>query len=199
MLILRQELGGGCAKAVLARLTEEMRVPGLGHASREQCLRLDAVFGTGALANTFAVDDLVDVPDAATQEQSWRSSLVRRHDGPQSHCKDPTIASIATAGKPLFPVRSGRYGGGDWLCQIGRRPTRGMYRLPSPQVGASQGNRARHPCRGRHLNSVHQHGKIKILLLYLRPVRRVTRELCGTCARRTKVHLQQNFAVHYFD
>jgi len=63
VLILREELGSGFAKAVFARLTEEVHVSGLGHASRQQCLGLDAVTGTGALTDSLAVDDLVDVPN----------------------------------------------------------------------------------------------------------------------------------------
>jgi hypothetical protein len=47
VLILCEELGGGFAKAVFSRLTEEVHVSGLGHASRQQRLGLDAVTGYG--------------------------------------------------------------------------------------------------------------------------------------------------------
>ncbi len=52
MLILREELGSGFAKTVHARLTEEVHVSGLSHASRQQRLGLDAVTGTGALTDS---------------------------------------------------------------------------------------------------------------------------------------------------
>jgi hypothetical protein len=57
--------GGSLAKAVVALLTEEMHPSGLDHASREQRLGLDAVSGAGALADSLAIDDVVDVPDTA--------------------------------------------------------------------------------------------------------------------------------------
>lgn len=67
MPVLGEELRGGLAKRVLALLTEQMHPPGLGYAPCEQRLGLGAVSRTRTLAKPFAVDDLVDVPDAAAR------------------------------------------------------------------------------------------------------------------------------------
>jgi hypothetical protein len=82
-LSLGEEFGGGLAKGVFEPHTKEMHMSGLGHAAREQRFGFGAVSGTGALADSLTVDDLVDVPDATAQEKSrrssqpWRSSLPR--------------------------------------------------------------------------------------------------------------------------
>jgi hypothetical protein len=52
---------------VLALLTIKMYPSGLGHATREQRLRLGKVSCAGALADSLAVNDLVDMPDGTTK------------------------------------------------------------------------------------------------------------------------------------
>src|ERR1700733_5949751 len=74
VLVLGEEFGRGFAQRGFAWVTEEMDLPSLSDASREQRLSLGEVSGTGTLADSLAVDDLVDVPDAASEEESGRSS-----------------------------------------------------------------------------------------------------------------------------
>jgi hypothetical protein len=114
VLILREELGSRFAKAVFARLTEEVHVAGLGHASRQQRLGLDAVTGTGALTDSLAVDDLVDVPNAPTQEKSRRSSTGRCHDGPRSALLGSDDRIVWNAGKTLIFIAKGLICGWVW-------------------------------------------------------------------------------------
>jgi hypothetical protein len=52
VLIFREVFASGFAKAVFARLTEEVHVARLHHASRQQRLGLDAVTSTAALADS---------------------------------------------------------------------------------------------------------------------------------------------------
>jgi hypothetical protein len=46
---------------------KQMHLPGLGHSVCEQRFCLDQVLRAGALADSLAIDDLVDVPDAAAK------------------------------------------------------------------------------------------------------------------------------------
>jgi hypothetical protein len=94
----------GFAKAVLARLTEEVNVSALGHASREQRLGLHAVTRAAALTESLAVDDLVDVPDAAAEEKSRRSSLCPRHDSPGSALLGSDDRILWSAGKTFISI-----------------------------------------------------------------------------------------------
>jgi hypothetical protein len=59
VLVLGEEFSRGFAKRVFAWVTEEMDLPSLGHASREQRLSLGQVSAAGSLADSLAVDDLV--------------------------------------------------------------------------------------------------------------------------------------------
>ena len=68
VLILREKLRGCFAKVVLALLTEEMNLAGLGYPSRQKRLGLRKISGPGALTNPLAVYDLVDVPNATPKE-----------------------------------------------------------------------------------------------------------------------------------
>jgi hypothetical protein len=74
VLILLEKLAGGFAKAVFALFTEEMHASGLNHASREERLRLGEISGASAFADSLAVDDFINVPDAPSKEQSRGSS-----------------------------------------------------------------------------------------------------------------------------
>ena len=67
VLILSEELGGGFAKGVLALFVEQMYLPGLGHSACEQRFGLDAVLGASGLADSLAIDDFIDVPDATAK------------------------------------------------------------------------------------------------------------------------------------
>ena len=84
VLILGEELGGSFAKRVFALFTEEMYASGLGHASCEQRLGLDAITCAAALAEPLAVDDLIDMPDTTPKEQARRSSRSWGHGGLKS-------------------------------------------------------------------------------------------------------------------
>jgi hypothetical protein len=57
----------GFLERVLALLTIKMYASGLGHAPRKQRLRFGEVPCAGALADSLAVNDLVDMPDCTTK------------------------------------------------------------------------------------------------------------------------------------
>jgi hypothetical protein len=65
--IFGEELIDGFLERVLALLTIKMHPSGLGHAMREQHLRFGKVSCAGALADSLAVDDLVDMPDCTAK------------------------------------------------------------------------------------------------------------------------------------
>jgi hypothetical protein len=68
--IFGEELIDGLLERVLALLTIKMHPSGLGHAMREQRLRFGKVSCAGALADSLAVDDLVDMPNCTAKQQS---------------------------------------------------------------------------------------------------------------------------------
>ena len=72
--VFGEELVDGFLERVLALLTIKMHPPGLGHAMREQRLRFGQVSCAGALADSLAVDDLVDMPDRTAKQQSRNPS-----------------------------------------------------------------------------------------------------------------------------
>jgi hypothetical protein len=65
--IFGEKLIDGFPECAFALLTIKMHPPGLGHAMREQRLRFGQVFCAGALADSLAVNDLVDMPDCTTK------------------------------------------------------------------------------------------------------------------------------------
>jgi hypothetical protein len=67
VLILGEELCDGFTKSVLALFAKEMYLSCLGHSACEQRFGLDQVLRAGALADSLAIDDLIDVPDAAAK------------------------------------------------------------------------------------------------------------------------------------
>ncbi|HEY0802372.1 MAG TPA: hypothetical protein VGD54_16150 [Steroidobacteraceae bacterium] len=79
VLILVEELGGSFAKGVLALFAKQMYLPGLGHSACEQRFGLNEVLGARALADSLAIDDLVNVPDATAKQEARRPSPSRRH------------------------------------------------------------------------------------------------------------------------
>ena len=64
MPVFGEKLVDGFPERVFALLTIKMHPSGLGHSMREQRLRFGQVSCAGALANSLAVEDLVDVPNA---------------------------------------------------------------------------------------------------------------------------------------
>ena len=72
--IFGKELVDGFLERVLALLTIKMHPSGLGLAMREERLRFGKVSCAGALADSPAVDDLVDMPDRTTKQQSRNPS-----------------------------------------------------------------------------------------------------------------------------
>lgn len=72
--IFGEKLIGGFPECVFALLTRKTHPPGLGHAMCEQRLRFGQVSCAGALADSPAVDDLVDMPDRTAKQQSRNPS-----------------------------------------------------------------------------------------------------------------------------
>ena len=79
VLVLLDELGRSFSKRPDALLAEFLYFTLLRQPVSEQRLSLGEVTRPGALAEAPSLDDLVDVPDSTSHEESRRSSRGQRH------------------------------------------------------------------------------------------------------------------------